>query len=294
MIKRLGPNLAGRDFVCGDIHGCYERLEAFLNDKQIGFDKRIDRLIGCGDIIDRGSRNEECLDLLYEPWFDTVMGNHEFMMMDYFRGGEYSETWINNGGAWGQQYMHDFSDQAVRIRDTVHLMVSNLPSLITVDLANGKKFHVIHAEFFSQNEITDDHLSTPQLFNEVTMERNLDGICVLWGRKIFGSIRYEHLDDRIVNKFRRRLELELKHVAKMYGGDKLSNIYSGHTVVRRPVRVFNHTNLDTSAYGSYDYHGRHGLEKAAPWAGLTVTEPLTDRFWLVNDAGVKEVQPLII
>lgn len=291
MIQRFGPNLNGRDFVCGDIHGCYERLSAFIDSDN--FDKKIDRLFAVGDLIDRGVHNEKCLDLLYEPWFYSVMGNHEFMMLDYFRGGEYSETWIMNGGAWGQKHFFDLSDESYHVRDTVKNVVSNLPSLITVDLVDGRRFHVIHAEFYSKTEISDEILTDVNRLAEISMERNLDGICVLWGRKIFGSIRYEHLGEHCINKYRKRLTLELNFVPKMFG-DNISNIYSGHTVVRRPVRVHSHTNLDTSAYGSYDYYGRHGLEKAAPWAGLTFTEPLTDRFWLVNDAGISEVKPLII
>lgn len=292
MIKLFGPNLKGRDFVCGDIHGCYARIMSFVNSEN--FDKHNDRLFAVGDIVDRGENSEECLDLLYEPWFFSVMGNHEFMMLDYFgRTGGYSDVWVPNGGAWGQKYLHDFSDKAFHIKDTVRNLVSQLPSLITVEMTNGKKFHVIHAELYSKEEITDAHLSDITKFGEVSTDRSLDGICILWGRKIFSSLRYEHLDERCIHKYQKRLSMELNFVHKMFG-DKLSHVYSGHTVVRRPIRVFGQTNLDTSAYGSYDYYGRHGLEKAAPWAGLTFTEPLTDRFWLVNDAGISEVKPLII
>ena len=55
MIKHFGPNLSGRDFVCGDIHGCFDLVESFLN--KIGFDKTKDRLfsVGIGQILGIGT-----------------------------------------------------------------------------------------------------------------------------------------------------------------------------------------------------------------------------------------------
>jgi len=51
-IQYLFINKKGRDFVCGDIHGCFDQLEEKLS--QVNFDKSTDRLFCVGDLIDRG------------------------------------------------------------------------------------------------------------------------------------------------------------------------------------------------------------------------------------------------
>jgi hypothetical protein len=51
------------------------------------------------------------------------------------------------------------------------------------------------------------------------------------------------------------------------------------------VQYYGQTNLDTGAYKSY--------EGSTSWSGLTITEPLTKRFWLSNDREFKEVQPIV-
>jgi predicted phosphodiesterase len=52
MIQRLSENLNGNDYVVGDIHGTFWKLEALL--KEIGFNYDKDRLFSVGDMIDRG------------------------------------------------------------------------------------------------------------------------------------------------------------------------------------------------------------------------------------------------
>lgn len=64
-VKTYNRNLAGRDFVVGDIHGCYDQLTNLL--KEIKFNFAKDRMFAVGDLVDRGSKSKEVLDLLYEP-----------------------------------------------------------------------------------------------------------------------------------------------------------------------------------------------------------------------------------
>jgi hypothetical protein len=53
----LPANTAGRDFVCGDIHGCFDELDAAL--AKLQFDPAVDRLISVGDLVDRGPRSAD-------------------------------------------------------------------------------------------------------------------------------------------------------------------------------------------------------------------------------------------
>ncbi len=67
-------------WVVGDLHGCYTNLMKKL--ETIGFDTKKDLLISVGDLVDRGTENVECLELITFPWFRAVRGNHEQMMID--------------------------------------------------------------------------------------------------------------------------------------------------------------------------------------------------------------------
>lgn len=281
-IKKLPANTRGRDFVCGDIHGSYSCVNAFM--KGVNFDKSVDRLISVGDLIDRGPENEKCLMLLNEPWFHCVKGNHEELMDEYFKG-VFPGTfyWPRNGGQWGTDYLRDSSATGVCIRGLVTDKLSNLPDLITVDLPNGGVYHVLHAELYSNRELSDEDLKDPKTFASISEVLTADGKCVSWGRVIFQRMHKKLLDEHEIRKIQRWAEFEKSY--KIFG-PKLGMIYSGHTVVKRVIQFYSQTNLDTMAYGSYD---------ANPdiHCGLSVAEPIANRFWFANDREFKETAPII-
>ena len=74
----------GRLFVVGDIHGCYDELMQGL--EQVNFDFQNDLLIAVGDLVDRGSDSLKCLNLIDEPWFKAILGNHEEMCVLSYGG----------------------------------------------------------------------------------------------------------------------------------------------------------------------------------------------------------------
>ncbi|EJE85392.1 putative serine/threonine protein phosphatase [Escherichia coli O26:H11 str. CVM10021] len=85
-------------WVVGDLHGCYTRLMSELH--RVDFDPAQDLLISVGDLIDRGTENVECLELLQMPWFRAVMGNHERLMIDALSPDGNVNNWLMNGGQW--------------------------------------------------------------------------------------------------------------------------------------------------------------------------------------------------
>ena len=115
--KRFSKNDKGRDFVVGDIHGCLEQLNAELD--RVEFDKENDRLFSVGDLVDRGPDNLECLQLVYEPWFFTVMGNHEDMMFEVCGGDGRVDPrlWFQNGGFWSTSTDHQLLADALNVAD---------------------------------------------------------------------------------------------------------------------------------------------------------------------------------
>jgi serine/threonine protein phosphatase 1 len=300
--RHFTANLSGRDFVCGDIHGSYSCVERFL--EGVNFDKSVDRLFCVGDLVDRGPQNEECLTLLLEPWFFSVYANHEELMYEAIEGGGWiGNFWFRNGGNWAAKYLESAKAEAeqklptlgdepvnLEIRDFVFEMVrdtvANLPHIITVEKRDGGRFHVLHAELPKVVGITDAVLADPDRASRHLMKRDEsdDTVNLLWSRQLFGSLSRRQLDSTTLRKAVRSAELSNYHI--MFT-PQLSHIYSGHTIVAQPLQFYGQTNLDTMAYGSY-------YDRAPAWAGLSVTEPATGKFWLVNDREFKEVEVLVV
>jgi serine/threonine protein phosphatase 1 len=289
-ILRLPANHSGRDFVCGDIHGSFSCVEKFM--KSVDFDPAVDRLISAGDIIDRGPDNEACLELLYEDWFFACMGNHEHMMFHYSTGQPYGNYWTGNGGKWGAKYFSRWTPDgeeadpalSARVRKTCEEKIQNLPLLITVEKKSGGVFHVLHAELPIQEGITDADLADEYTLTQIASTQSGDGDVITWGRNIFYPFYYRTLDAHAIEKIKRGAVYS--KIDRMFNDD-LSHIYSGHTICAGPVTFYGQTNLDTMAFGSYS-------PGAPPWAGLTVTEPETGRFWRANDREFVEIKPLVI
>ncbi|PHM70389.1 metallophosphoesterase [Xenorhabdus sp. KJ12.1] len=129
-----------RIFVVGDLHGCYQLLMDKL--QQVEFDYKNDLLISVGDLIDRGDRNVECLDLITQKWFRAVRGNHEQMAIDALFHSGNSDLWFNNGGQW---FLYLDAEQKI-LAKTLLAKAEQLPLVIEVD--TGHKVIVIaHADY---------------------------------------------------------------------------------------------------------------------------------------------------
>ena len=96
--KHFERNQAGRDFVVGDIHGCFSKLDDKM--RHIGFNPVHDRLFSVGDLVDRGPESARALAFLRLPWFHSVRGNHEQMAIDFANGNLDRATYAFNGGGW--------------------------------------------------------------------------------------------------------------------------------------------------------------------------------------------------
>jgi serine/threonine protein phosphatase 1 len=91
-------NSIGNDYVVGDIHGCFSKLQQCLD--ELGFNPDTDRLFSVGDLVDRGPESELSLDWLAKPYFHAIRGNHEQMAIDAAKGMYDPYTYRLNGGAW--------------------------------------------------------------------------------------------------------------------------------------------------------------------------------------------------
>ena len=135
----------GADFrnvwVVGDLHGCYTNLMGRLD--ELKFDPAQDLLISVGDLVDRGSENVECLELIGMPWFRAVRGNHEQMMLDGVEDYTLERQWRANGGSW---YFFLDDDAGRYVRKNLLQRVAYLPLIIEL-VTGDKKVVICHADY---------------------------------------------------------------------------------------------------------------------------------------------------
>ena len=127
---RVLTSTPGKTFFVGDLHGHYD--DFILELVRRGFRHKTDRVICCGDLIDKGSQSLKCLKLLKLPWFFSAMGNHEEMLLDEFRTGYTQQPWFNELSGGGK-------DEAIA------LIQRHMPLSYTVKICDQKKIGVVHA-----------------------------------------------------------------------------------------------------------------------------------------------------
>lgn len=198
-VQYVGPNPEGRDFVVGDIHGCFDQLRSSL--AAVSFDESKDRLFSVGDLVDRGLQSEESLAWLKKPWFYAVRGNHEQMAISHMsgRGGSH-DMYIYNGGAWFLALT-----EAEQLEYIAHFRT--LPVVIQLHTMTGRKIGLVHADpvFEDWNEllarIDDDRVVEAAMWSrrKITMKdptviENVDliycGHTPLKDAEILGNVHY--------------------------------------------------------------------------------------------------------
>ncbi len=130
-------NRLGRDWVVGDIHGCFATLDRVL--EEIGFDADRDRLFSVGDLVDRGPESGRALEYLKQPWFHAVRGNHEQMLLDAAKNDpNILYLWWANGGAW-------FVDESEETQAALRTAIAALPLIIEIETPIGV-VGIVHAD----------------------------------------------------------------------------------------------------------------------------------------------------
>lgn len=210
LIRFFKTNEKGRDFVVGDLHGCYDMLMKMLDD--IGFNREVDRLFCTGDLADRGPDSVKCIRLLAEPWFFSVAGNHEEMVLRAaFEKNFDWQWWISNGGAWATAISPDELFELAAL-------VAELPLAIVVG-EGAERFNIVHAEWYRSDVALEDVLSSLDSSMGVPL-------CLTWGRELIeGKMEPDHED--------------------------LSLTFVGHTPVEQVSRIGNMIYLDTGAYKAH-------------------------------------------
>lgn len=175
--QRIDGSAYRNIWVVGDLHGCYTLLMGKLD--EIGFDTTQDLLISVGDLIDRGTENVECMELITFPWFRAVRGNHEQMMLDGLSEHGNVAHWLANGGNWFFYLDYDKERQAKAL---VH-KVAELPLIIEL-VSGDKKFVICHADYpSSEYEFGKPVKAEQVIWNRERVSDAWDGI----GSQITGA-----------------------------------------------------------------------------------------------------------
>lgn len=162
-LLRLPANSLGRDFVVGDIHFKLAELRQAL--ALLAFDPKVDRLIGVGDLIDRGPGVLEGLELLGQPWFHAVQGNHEAMLIHAWNTDPQAPYSAHGAGWW----LH-IADES---RAMIIARLQSLPLVIEIESLQGT-VGVLHADLPA-------HLDWQGFISQLDTPRISE--TALWGRE---------------------------------------------------------------------------------------------------------------
>lgn len=210
------PAAAGRDYVVGDLHGMLHKLYAILSGSN--FDPTKDRVISCGDLINRGPKSLETFLLINEPWFYAVRGNHEEMLARYDEPAYY-RCLMTNGGDW---LLTHTEEEVMRLAK----LANTLPYALTFD-SGSKLVGVVHANIptgMSWKELTD-------------------------------IIQSDSLSDKARNELIKSLLWEKAKLEEMTPSRAaicdIDEVYFGHTVFPVSRHIANRHYIDTGA--AYQY-----------------------------------------
>ncbi|MGN0935731.1 metallophosphoesterase [Acinetobacter amyesii] len=212
LVKIWDKEIKGKLWAVGDIHGCYNLLMTRL--KEIGFDFENDLLVAVGDLVDRGTQNIECIELLSKPWFTSVRGNHEDLCIWGLSNRAAMQCHVENGGEWF--YMLD--GQAMY---NIAKTFAELPVVLEIN-HNGKKFGFVHGHI-EQNDWEEFKASFFISYRKGQQTRDPAQLA-MWGRD--------------------RLDEDKKQYIHISGVDA---VIMGHTVTQKPCKRDNCYWIDTGA-----------------------------------------------
>ena len=222
IVKRFSKNTKGNDYIVGDLHGTFSKLQLALN--LIGLNKETDRLFSVGDLVDRGPESHLALQWLNKPWFHVVRGNHEQMFIDYHNGTQPADNYIQNGGAWAvgltKEERLPFYDE-----------FCDLPIAIELETDNGL-VGIVHADV----PINDWDVFVERLNGQNQQAEQLIQ-CAIWSRD-----RHTYKNKDIIKG--------------------IKQVVVGHTVVKNPTRLGNVIYIDTGSVferTTQQGHNGHGL-----------------------------------
>ncbi len=94
----------GNQYFVGDISGQHSLLREQLQHVNFSPDKG-DVLYCVGDLINRGPESEACINLLWQKWLKSVLGNHEDLLLSFLENPHVIHKLREVGGQWLDKYI---------------------------------------------------------------------------------------------------------------------------------------------------------------------------------------------
>lgn len=251
-IKKIEANVEGRDFVVGDLHGCYDDLINLL--RYVKFNPKKDRLFSTGDLIDRGPKPFESISLLNKDWFYPVLGNHEDIFLSKIK-------MVENNRA------QNFSTQELELLQKSSVYeeyIYNLPLAYEIEHLIHNKVYIVHAEILPEHIIPelqtdseeyikeygkvldamnkfDFSTQIEKFFNSHQAEQQLNYSLkqkLIWSRKIISNFYNEHKKNIGKGDFSFLEDHKFEQKIK---------IFCGHNIVPFPMKIGQQYYIDTGA-----------------------------------------------
>lgn len=214
IVKFFSQNNIGRDFIVGDLHGCFDALREAMS--EVNFNEDKDRLFSVGDLVDRGTQSEEAIDWIAKSWFHAVRGNHEQMAIDVYNNSWPIDNYISNGGRWFTKLSPERQELFAQIFET-------LPVAIEINNQIGK-VGIVHADCPCKSwwQFIDDLQTVEENdLNDIGLISEMNVV----QKAVWSRTRFQRHDDSII--------------------ESVERVYVGHTPIKEWMILGNVYFIDT-------------------------------------------------
>lgn len=248
-LKSVQANIDGRDFVVGDLHGCFDELGNLL--KHVKFNPAIDRLFSTGDLMDRGPKSLECVSLLNKTWFYPVLGNHEDILL--IKNSMIDKKDTENIPLAEINYLNQFKPYINHF--------FQMPLVYEINHLIHKKIYIIHAEILPEhlNKFEEDKFGQDEYQTYLNALQKYD-----FSEKIVNFFE-QHKNSTLTFGLKQKLLWSRKNISLFYKNHKeeievlnfnflddekfqaKTKIFCGHNVVPFPMKIGQQFYIDTGA-----------------------------------------------
>jgi serine/threonine protein phosphatase 1 len=179
--------------------------------ESLDFDPKVDRVFSVGDMIDRGPESYRVLEFLEKPWFHSIKGNHEMMLIEAKHRKTNYRSWVKkNGGAW-------WEDVDRGTQNAIREAIEALPVAFEV-VTNSGKVGIVHADL-------PVGTSWQQIIHNIYFDEETRDY-MMWSRN---RIKY------------------IKLTGETRPVEGIDLVVLGHTPMSKPLHVENFYYIDTGA-----------------------------------------------
>jgi len=130
--------------IIGDLHGCFDEARALLDRLAVS---ETDRVIFAGDLVDRGPKPRECVELAMK--YESILGNHEekHLQQQKRKDKDLSPDHLTTRRALSDEHYAYFKKLPLFIRiPEANAVVLHAGVLPNVEIEKQDAYHLLHAQ----------------------------------------------------------------------------------------------------------------------------------------------------